>query len=102
MLASTVQFSNNDQPPITPGTTSRVHWGRHPEDPASRPCPQTPNSVPDTLTTPLPFHAEAVLGRQAGQVCRVVNVPPMSNQCGTFARILASDLVPEDSVRSAP
>jgi hypothetical protein len=29
MLASTVQFSNNDQPPITPGHTSRVHWGRH-------------------------------------------------------------------------
>jgi hypothetical protein len=28
MLASTVQFSNNDQPPTTPETTSRVHWGR--------------------------------------------------------------------------
>ena len=28
MLASTVQFSNNDQPPITPNQTIRVHWGR--------------------------------------------------------------------------
>jgi hypothetical protein len=28
MLASTVQFSNNDQPPITPDHTIRVHWGR--------------------------------------------------------------------------
>jgi hypothetical protein len=29
MLASTVQFSNNDQPPITPNQPVRVHWGRH-------------------------------------------------------------------------
>jgi len=29
MLASTVQFSNNDQPPTTPNTTVRVHRGRH-------------------------------------------------------------------------
>jgi len=29
MLASTVQFSNNDQPPITPNHPVRVHWGRH-------------------------------------------------------------------------
>jgi hypothetical protein len=29
MLASTVQFSNNDQPPITPNPSRvRVHWGR--------------------------------------------------------------------------
>ena len=28
MLASTVQFSNNDQPPITPNHPVRVHWGR--------------------------------------------------------------------------
>lgn len=28
MLASTVQFSNNDQPPITPNHKVRVHWGR--------------------------------------------------------------------------
>jgi hypothetical protein len=47
MLASTVQFSNNDQPPVTtcrsrplPGPASRRQ--------TKRPCPQTPNSVPDT------------------------------------------------------
>ncbi|SCE60341.1 hypothetical protein GA0115252_18212 [Streptomyces sp. DfronAA-171] len=28
MLASTVQFSNNDQPPITPRQKPQVHWGR--------------------------------------------------------------------------
>jgi hypothetical protein len=32
MLASTVQFSNNDQPPITPNQPVRVHWGRHQKD----------------------------------------------------------------------
>lgn len=31
MLASTVQFSNNDQPPITPNQPVRVHWGRQPK-----------------------------------------------------------------------
>jgi len=29
MLASTVQFSNNDQPPVTPLENQRVHRGRH-------------------------------------------------------------------------
>src|ERR671927_1438953 len=28
MLASTMQFSKNDQPPITPNQQARVHWGR--------------------------------------------------------------------------
>ncbi|SHH88866.1 hypothetical protein SAMN05444521_2424 [Streptomyces sp. 3214.6] len=32
MLASTVQFSNNDQPPITPNQQAGVHWGRHQKD----------------------------------------------------------------------
>jgi len=47
MLASTVQFSNNDQPPITPNRS----WSSL--GPASRggSFPQTPNSVPDTLAT---------------------------------------------------
>ncbi len=99
MLASTVQFSNNDQPPITPGRLPSA-LGPATEDPAIRPCPQTPNSVPDTLASSLPFHAEAVLGRQAVRVCRVVNVPPMSNQCETFARMLASGLPKQP--RSAP
>jgi hypothetical protein len=43
MLASTVQFSNNDQPPITPPLQASSLG------PALRknPFPQTPNSVPD-------------------------------------------------------
>src|SRR5690349_21696543 len=44
MLASTVQFSNNDQPPITPNHPIRVHWGRRLRRSS---FPQTPNSVPD-------------------------------------------------------
>jgi hypothetical protein len=28
MLASTVQFSNNDQPPTTPNPPAREHWDR--------------------------------------------------------------------------
>ncbi|GAA3847351.1 hypothetical protein GCM10023083_90590 [Streptomyces phyllanthi] len=52
MLASTVQFSNNDQPPTTPN--QRLEFtGAGTEDPATRPCPQTPNSVPDTLAASL-------------------------------------------------
>jgi hypothetical protein len=49
MLASTVQFSNNDQPPITPNQQARVHWGRHLRGSS---FPQTPNSVPDTISRP--------------------------------------------------
>ncbi len=36
MLASTVQFSNNDQPPITPDQRPQVHWGRHEGQPYGR------------------------------------------------------------------
>jgi len=46
MLASTVQFSNNDQPPVTPLETSE-YTGAGTEGSS---FPQTPNSVPDTLT----------------------------------------------------
>nr|WP_241911402.1 beta-ketoacyl synthase N-terminal-like domain-containing protein [Streptomyces sp. DH-12] len=46
MLASTVQFSNNDQPPITPNKTLEC-TGAGTE---GNSFPQTPNSVPDTLT----------------------------------------------------
>jgi len=48
MLASTVQFSNNDQPPITPGTNPEC-TGAGTEGSS---FPQTPNSVPDTLASP--------------------------------------------------
>jgi hypothetical protein len=51
MLSSTVQFSNNDQPPVT------THRSRFLPGPAlrsgSNPYPQIPNSVPDTLPASL-------------------------------------------------
>lgn len=37
--------------------------------------------MPDTLDQQSVFHAEAVLA-DANQVCRIVNVPPMSNRAG--------------------
>jgi hypothetical protein len=46
MLASTVQFSNNDQPPITPPDNLVSALGPAAEESS---FPQTPNSVPDTF-----------------------------------------------------
>ena len=57
MLASTVQFSNNDQPPITPPFTGEC-TGAGIEGTS---FPQTPNSVPGTSLHHPVFHAEAVL-----------------------------------------
>jgi hypothetical protein len=57
MLASTVQFSSNDQPPATPPPKGRVHRGRHhegteqtlaPSDTQQRARPDPP----DSLSTP--------------------------------------------------
>ena len=103
MLASTVQFSNNDQPPITPNQPVRVHWGRHRRN-EQRSHPQIPNSVPGT---PHRFPRRSTLRRavlegEDNQKCRIINVPPLSNQHQTFADELASDLTPKGSVRSAP
>jgi len=54
MLASTVQFSNNDQPPITPSRNSSA-LGPATE---GKSFPQTPNSVPgQTLPGDHAFHA---------------------------------------------
>ena len=52
MLASTVQFSNNDQPPVTPLETSEF-TGAGNRRTTTRPHLQTPNSVPDTLASSL-------------------------------------------------
>ena len=60
MLASTVQFSNNDQPPVTPPTTGEYTGTGNPKD-EQRSHPQTPNSMPDTSDPDPAFHAEAVL-----------------------------------------
>src|SRR6478752_6793490 len=49
MLASTVQFSNNDQPPVTTHRSGPIPGPATEETATSWPLPQTPNSVPDTL-----------------------------------------------------
>jgi hypothetical protein len=99
MLASTVQFSNNDQPPITPSQRLEC-TGAGTEDPALRSCPQTPNSVPDTIPLRIHVPRRSSTSDPSSRSCRVVNVPPMSNQCETFARMLASGLPKQP--RSAP
>jgi hypothetical protein len=79
MLASTVQFSNNDQPPITPtlqwsslGPASEGQpLGRTLRHPTA--CPALP-SAPDPRST----LRRAVLAARVGRECRIVNVPPMS------------------------
>ncbi len=75
MLASTVQFSNNDQPPTTPslqtsslGPDQKAAISAVPSDTQQRARPDR------SLTT---FHAEAVLA-VINLSCRIVNVPPMS------------------------
>ena len=96
MLASTVQFSNNDQPPITPGN-NRSSLGPAlkaaktaiPSDTQQRARHPHPSS---SLSTPKQYSRP-----RAGQVCRIINVPPMSNQHQTFADVLASDQAPEGS-----
>jgi hypothetical protein len=56
MLASTVQFSNNDQPPITPN----LSWSSLGPATEESSFPQTPNSVPDPVASgDHAFHALA-------------------------------------------
>lgn len=95
MLASTVQFSNNDQPPITPFLrTSSL--GPATEDPDSTsPYLQIPNSVPDP-TDPSHFPRRSST-RKNNLSCRIVNVPPMSNHRRTFADEMVSGF-PEENL----
>src|SRR4051794_1281331 len=88
MLASTVQFSNNDQPPITPpsqasslGPASREFIPSDTQQRA-RPTPRFPQR--STLR-------RAVLEGEDDQVCRIINVPPMSNHRRTCADVMALD-----------
>ncbi len=91
MLASTVQFSNNDQPPITPGLY-RSSLGSALKA-ASRPYPQTPNSVPGPAVTrgQLSTLRRAVLAARDDGQCRIINVPPLSNHRRTSADVMALD-----------
>jgi hypothetical protein len=88
MLASTVQFSNNDQPPITPPLQVSALGPATEGDLTAIPSDTQQRARPDRSSTT--FHAEAVLA-VINQPCRIVNVPPMSNQHRTFAGVLASD-----------
>ncbi len=72
-----------------PTFNRRVHWGRRlrkfiPSDTQQR-ARHTPRS-PQRSTL-----RRAVLEGEDDQVCRIVNVPPMSNQHQTFADVLASE-----------
>jgi len=87
MLASTVQFSNNDQPPITPGTT-RSSLGPAYRRTGIKPVPSDTQQRARHSRSRSDFHAEAVL-TEPNQPCRIVNVPPMSNQHRTLADELA-------------
>jgi hypothetical protein len=55
MLASTVQFSNNDQPPATPPHQGE-YTGTGNRRTSNSPCPQTPNSAPGTPRPPCVPH----------------------------------------------
>src|SRR4051794_5282946 len=91
MLASTVQFSNNDQPPITPnrswsslGPATEGSLTAVPSDTQQR-ARHTPRS-PRRSTL-----LRAVLEGEDDQVCRIINVPPMSNHRRTCADVMALD-----------
>jgi hypothetical protein len=58
MLASTVQFSSNDQPPTTPPTRASSLGPASRRLRLSSPHPQTPNSAPDTTPRPHLPHPE--------------------------------------------
>jgi len=73
MLASTVQFSNNNQPPTTPNTQLE-YTGTGTEGP----FPQTPNSVPDTNPRTSRFPHRSSTHKKPEDPCRIVNVPPTS------------------------
>ena len=93
MLASTVQFSSNDQPPTTPPTSNEFTgagiakvqtFQSVPSDTQQRARQVSRPGLRSTLR-------RAVLEDRVGQTCRIVNVPPMSNQHRTYADVLASD-----------
>ena len=95
MLASTVQFSNNDQPPATPPHKGGEYTGagiRRKQ--ASQPAPS------DTQQRARPGQPEPVFHtppRRRGSTsgsdppCRIANVPPLSNHRRTFADDMALD-----------
>jgi len=93
MLASTVQFSNNDQPPITPPCTGEFTGAGIPKD-EQRSHLQTPNSVPGRNPSgDHAFHApeSSTCKPPTRNPGRIINVPPMSNHRRTYADVMALD-----------
>jgi hypothetical protein len=92
MLASTVQFSNNDQPPVTPPLRASSP-GPALKIQTQGPYPQTPNSVPGTpdLFPQRSTLRRAVLEGEDHHECRIINVPPLSNHRRTCADVMALD-----------
>lgn len=92
MLASTVQFSNNDQPPITPGlyrsslgsALKAACYSRALRHPTA--CP-----APSSLEVSFPRSEGAVLAARDDGQCRIINVPPLSNHRRTCADVMALD-----------
>ena len=87
MLASTVQFSNNDQPPITPPAELVSALGPATEE-KIRSFPQTPNSVPDQKPSEdHAFHApKSSTGKPPTRIIRPSSQRSTHEQpCKTFA-----------------
>jgi hypothetical protein len=86
MLASTMQFSNNEPSPtytLRQEGFSETGFVCPTEETNHRSLRTQQRARPDPLQSP--FHAEAVL-EDFCWPCRIVNVPPMSNHHGTFVR----------------
>lgn len=82
MLASTVQFSNNDQPPATPTEPAEFTGAGIPKD-GQQPVPSdTQQRARPSQPAVLTFHTPKgqYSQRTTGSLCRIVNVPPMSNR----------------------
>jgi hypothetical protein len=62
MLASTVQFSNNNQPPATPPTTGEYTGAGNRRPKLALVPSDTQQRARHPTFLPSPFHAEAVLG----------------------------------------
>lgn len=76
MLASTMQFSNNDPSPTVHTPTACFPRGRSPLRDTH--VPSGPNSVPDTINSGPPSTLQRSSTSSHHRPCRVVNVPPMS------------------------
>jgi hypothetical protein len=80
MLASTVQFSNNDQSPTLAALTHHSSRTGSTKATTMTAVPSGPNNVPDTPDSPPRSTPRRTVLAVNHRVCRIVNVPPMSNR----------------------